>query len=187
MKKNILFLFALAALLVSCTSGGGKEEDTSILKAGDPVPAFHVDQDLVGEDYRDFTSPQDFEGKNTLLVFFTTTCPDCQREIPFAKRVWDDLGTDEVNVVCISRGYKPDYMPHKFWEDYKLGDMPWFIDTDGEEAYAKFATGYVPRFYLVGKDGRIVWMKVENLGYGKYTDEKGKQFVELVKKQLNLK
>lgn len=183
MKSLIAFLIPLVCL--SCVRGGGKEDLGNIIEVGHQVPRFHVDQQVVGGEYKDFTSPEDFEGRNTLLVFFTTRCPDCQRDIRYAGKVWRELGPEQVNVVCISRGFNSDYTPHKFWEDYSLGDMPWFVDPDGTQAFAKFATGYVPRFYLVDPTGTVIWMKVENLGYGEYDEAKGAKFVEEIKKQLN--
>lgn len=185
MKKIWLLLLLPLVCLTSCTCGGD-DEDYDIIKVGDKVPAFHIDRDVIGGEYFDFTSPDDFLGKNTLLVFFTTKCPDCQREMPFAKRIWDEMGTEEVNVVGISRGFNSDYPPHKFWEDYKMGAAEWYLDTDGTKAYGKFATGYVPRFYLVDETGTVVWMAVEDLGYGKYTEANGDKFVKLVKEKLKL-
>lgn len=184
-SMRYIFALLLPFVWLSCVRSGTKDGDTSIIRVGDRVPGFYVERQIPGVEYANFSSPADFEGRNTLLVLFSASCGDCRREMPFAGRVWQELGPEEVRVVCISRGYNPEHTPQMLWEELGLGDMPWFVDPDGEQAYGKFAKSTVPRFYLVDRSGKVVWMRVEELGYGHYDEARGGRFVDQIRKQLN--
>ncbi len=134
----------MAVAMVSCISEGKDEVagDGTIVNVGDLVPAFTVG---------DFVSPQDFEGRKSLLVLFNSGCPDCQREMPViddACRQFSDL-----QAIAISRG---ETLAH--W-DYVMQYYP-----DPERAvYNLFAEHTIPRVYLIDEQGIVKWMAIEKL------------------------
>lgn len=181
--RTLLFVILVAVSLFSCVrEDGGEDETINYINVGDEVPQFVVmDNSTVSVD---FSSPADFLEKNTLLAFFTTACPHCRREMPFVEYAYRQLSEDGLTVIPIGRGETYSTMI-KYWEDLNLSIPRWFIDPD-RAAFDKFANQTVPRFYLVGEDAKVVWMKVGELAPGDFTEEKGNKFIELIKQKLNL-
>ncbi len=170
-----------AASLSSCVGEGGEENETkNYIKVGDPVPEFALQDNSSGQ----FRSPDDFTQQKTLLAFITTTCPHCRREMPFVEYAYEQLSADGLTVVPIGRGETHDTMTD-YWADLDLGIPRWFIDPY-RDAFDLFANQTVPRFYLVDGSGKVVWMIVGELAPGDFTEEKGDQFIELIKQKLNL-
>ncbi len=183
--RTLLFVILAAVSLSSCIKDdGGETETRNHIIVDDQVPDFVIENDLVGG-YDGFRSPDDFTGKKSLLVFITTTCPHCRREMPFVDYAWRELEDEGLNVVAIARDADHEGL-RKYWEDLELHpDMPHYHDDD-RSVFDLFANQTVPRFYLVGEDAKVVWMNVGELAPGEFTEEKGSEFTELVKQKLNL-
>jgi thiol-disulfide isomerase/thioredoxin len=153
----------MAALaLAACGERGTDPEQGSLVKTGDAVPSFTIG---------DFRSPDDFEGKRSLLVFFNTWCPDCRRELPFIEYAWEH----DIPVVAIGRGESMTDID-KYWNEHGF-TMPRYSDPS-TAVYGLFAEHTVPRVYLVDETATVVWMAVEDLGYGEFTTQKGEQFIK---------
>lgn len=150
--------------MTSCITGPDDEpKETSLLFVGDSAPAFEI----TASDDTKFTSPTGFNGKTTLLVFFQTTCGDCQREIPKALDLWHELADeDDVQVLFINRAQTAADV-YKYWNEYKKTNgyesMPVFYLDPSREVFSLFATSYIPRVYIIDSTGTIKWMAVEYL------------------------
>ena len=85
-----LLSFALAA---SCV----KDAPGVRLQPGDSLPEFRT-VTLAGQDAGTAT----LLGKPSAVILFSTTCPDCHRQLPELESAWRDLG-DIVNVLAVAR------------------------------------------------------------------------------------
>ena len=146
------------------------------------MPEFEIENTVAGG-WNGIKSRDDFIGKKSLLLFFTTTCPHCRREMPFVEYAWSELSHKGLTVFPIGRGETLETIL-AYWNDLNL-HLPHYLDTD-RAVFDLFANQTVPRFYLVDEDAKVVWMKVGELAPGDFTIEKGDQFIEIIKQKLNL-
>lgn len=178
--KYIYALLFLAALPFQACVGGDDDtpEIENYVVEGNPVPAFTV-KDADGENVS--FAPEWFVGKKTMIVFFVSGCGDCAREKKKIDPAWEALKND-MEFITIHRGVPSpkEIQPKKYWADK---DLPWYLDPS-KETFLKFANSTVPRFYLVGEDGLVKWMCVENLE--KAGIKNGEEFIETIKKKLEI-
>ncbi len=125
------------------------DADTRV-RVGDTVPAFTVSLD----DGSAFTSPNSLLGHETVLVFFTTTCPDCLAALPRWQQAYDG----GQRIVCISRAEKAEDVA-ACWASLSL-TMPYAAVPD-RSVYNLFARSGVPRSYTVSPTGIITALTVE--------------------------
>lgn len=166
--KHTLLISALAAILciAGCTSS---ENDFDRVHIGEQLPEFTAITGMFGNSTVSISSA-DFAGKKGLIVFFTTTCPDCKREMPKIEQVWQNLrGEQNVVIAAISRGNSPQQVAD-YWtsvdETYSKVpfSMPYYFDHD-RALYGKFAESGVPRVYMIDSQGVIRRIIVENVPY----------------------
>lgn len=133
----------LAGMLLSCE---GMDEVRS-LQVGDRVPIVH----LVGSDGRmfDTTSPLTRPG---VIVFFHTSCPDCQQELPVLQKVYEAYKS-EVAFLAVGRRQGEAEIA-AYWQSQGFS-MPYYPDTDAS-IYGQFASSGVPRVYIIDRRGIIV-------------------------------
>lgn len=174
MRTLIFLIFPLLALS-SCISDDDNVETINHVVVGNNVPEFETTE---------LKSPDDFLGRKTLLVLFTTTCDDCRRDMPFAEYAYSRLKSEGLNVVTIGRDETTQTIKD-YWNELGLS-MPFLPDTN-RAIFNLFANQTVPRFYLVDESGTIVWICENDLGYGAYTQQKGDRFCSLIKEKLSIK
>jgi peroxiredoxin len=139
-----------------CSVGENQTDKSSIVKIGDKIPSFTV-PGIDGE-----FSSSEFIGKKSILVFFQTTCPDCQRELPVIEQLWNSVKNDDgILVVTIARA-QTEATVGAYWASEGF-TMPWYYDID-KSVYSLFADSYVPRIYVIDSSGTVRWMAVERLG-----------------------
>ena len=146
--------------------------DATLIKEGMEAPDFTVEM-FDGSTVK----LADLKGKVVLLNFWATWCPPCRAELArVEKDIIEKFKGQEFVFLPVSRGEKREDVA-AFRE--KMGySFPIGLDTDSS-IYGKYAVTYIPRNFLIGKDGKVV---LASVGY----DEA--EFAELVKtieKQLN--
>lgn len=148
MKKTacrILLSTALTGLLLaSCIND--PEEDVWSLGPGDPCPQFAVTLSDGSE-----VTTASLAGQTTMIVFFDTSCPDCQQELPVVQTVYDrllSLGDEAADkgILCISRA-EPETSVAPYWESHSL-TLPYSAQPD-RSVYNLFASSLIPRIYVV--------------------------------------
>lgn len=157
-SRLLVALFCLQAFLPSCVKENDDIPDGIInyVEVGDPVPLFSVHGD--GEDVFNSSS---FKNKRSLLVFFVTTCGDCDRELPKAQKVWEILqADDEFQVITIARKEELSAV-EEYWKK-KGYTMPFYLDLD-RSVFDLFANSTIPRFYVIDPEGVITWMGIETI------------------------
>lgn len=137
----------MSFLLVACvTEDVPRNEGVSV---GDPLPKFEVTLDNGTT-----VSTESLKGKVAVIVFFSTSCSDCKRELPELEKVYRNFSSNpEVTMFAISREEKVDEV-ESFWKDFSL-TMPYSAQTD-RSVYNTFASIGVPRVYIADKEGIII-------------------------------
>lgn len=141
MRRILFFCMGIVMMAVSgCISD--EPELRSLIGVGDPLPEFSI----VMNDGETLTTRM-LRGSESLIVLFTTWCPDCRRELPRVQAYSD--AHPEVRVVCISRSETREDI-ETLWREENL-TLPWSAQPDAG-VYSLFATGGVPRLYLASPD-----------------------------------
>ena len=128
-------------------------EATTLIHAGDVAPDFTVEM-LDGS----HITLSDLRGKVVLVNFWATWCPPCRQEMShLQKDVIDRFAGKDVVVLPISRGEESKTV-EQFIE--RMGyTFPVGLDRD-QSIYKKYASNYIPRSVVVGKDGKVVYVAV---------------------------
>jgi peroxiredoxin/uncharacterized membrane protein YphA (DoxX/SURF4 family) len=128
---------------VHFASGDGHGHTHSVNKIGDTVPDFRM-QDIKGRvidsDY--------FRGKQTLVAFWSLTCPFCIGMIGDLKEWYETKSAEEPELVVFSEG------DPKAHEEFGL-KSPVILD-EGYKTAAAFGMFGTPSAVLVNEQGRIV-------------------------------
>ena len=148
MKKRLFISIVVFTTLMGC-SGSNNE----YVKVGDTVPDFTV-QMFDG----DKININELRGKVVLLNFWATWCPPCRQELA---RVQEDI---------IDRFEGHDFLFLPISREDSYDDITKFrestgyqfpMGTDTERAiFSKFADEYIPRNYLIDRDGKIILTEI---------------------------
>jgi len=113
----------------------------------------------IGQQAPDFTLPEtyggdvslaSYRGHRVLLVFWTTSCGICRRELPILSSMASELQKKDVSIMAIHLGQKDvrDYLRSNGIDLLSLAD------ADGAVGRA-YHVSAVPRLVLIGGDGKI--------------------------------
>lgn len=158
MKKISILLLALFPLLLySCIKDESQDgEIENYIRVGDKLPEFIL-KNTAGDEM----NSQELEGKITLLVFFLTTCPDCERELPVIEETWKNLHENpDYRLVAISRAESAAAVT-AYWEKNSF-TMPFYLDPK-RDVFSLFANSTIPRVYLVNRERVVTWMAIEEI------------------------
>lgn len=125
-------------------------ETTTLIQVGDEAPDFTVNM-LDGRTIK----LSELRGKVVMVCFWATWCPPCRQELAHLQEgVIDQFAGKEFVVLPISRGEGRDVV-EKFITDngYKFAVG---LDPD-QSIYRLYATNFIPRTFIVGKDGKVVY------------------------------
>jgi peroxiredoxin len=146
---SLSFMFLVAAPMAYCAKEtvGPKGEVSNKLSA----PEFSL-QDLSGKTW----SLSNQKGKAVLLVFTTTWCPWCVKDIPNLKKIHEKYKNRNFEFVAVyinESKQKVSSFAQKKALPYRV-----LLDPDGKIA-TKYGVRGVPTKVIVGKDGNVVcWM-----------------------------
>lgn len=119
-------------------------DETSIVNVGDQAPEFYIES-LDGE------MLQMPNGKQTLLILFSHTCPDCKNLMTDLQQ-YLSANTVRHNIMAISRGGAPSEI-EAFRDEHSLKFA--IAADETADIYYKYATMYVPRCYAIDSNGTI--------------------------------
>jgi peroxiredoxin len=111
-----------------------------------PAPAFSLPETDGGQ--VDLAS---YAGRPVLLVFWTTSCPICQRELPMLNRMEWQFRDKGISVLTICVGREDE--AREYLSSNSIG-LKSLYDAKGTTARAYHVYG-VPRQVLIGKDGKV--------------------------------
>ena len=110
----------LAIILIVCAAAGCIKEQPAgyDIRIGDPLPVFEVEMN-------DGSAVNDvlLRGNASIVMFFHTTCPDCQQTLPIMQRIYDEYLHKGVKTVLISREESSDDISD-YWNENGL-NMPY--------------------------------------------------------------
>ena len=169
MKKVLLMLLTC---FTAITFASAQADTTTITSVGDKAPVF-VCRTIDGKTI-DISKLQ---GKIIMINFFATWCGPCMKELPvLQKNIWDKYKNNE-NFRLIILGREHSETEVKKFVGGKKFTMPFAPDPE-RKIYSLYATQFIPRNIIIGKDGRIIF---QSMGY---TPEEFKKIEDLLAKQL---
>lgn len=161
MKIKRLFIFVAIFLAAVVSSQAQNAPDQTkdldslyaqkLLKPGTVAPDFILP---MMNNYK--VQLSEFKGKYVLLDFWATWCPDCRKDIPAVKELYDKYGS---KVVFIGVSFDVD---HNRWTKYVVDNgMKWrqvselkkMRDAEISKAYG---VEWIPSMTLIGPDGKVV-------------------------------
>jgi peroxiredoxin len=111
-----------------------------------PAPAFSLPETDGGQ--VDLAS---YAGRPVLLVFWTTSCTICQRELPMLNRIEWQFRDKGISVLTICIGGEDE--AREYLSSHSIG-LKSLYDAKGIAARA-YGVYSVPRLVLIGKDGKV--------------------------------
>ena len=142
--KGIITAMAVLAVLSGCI----KEKQTGAdLKVGDRLPDFEVTMNDGSK-----VTDEVLKESVSVVMFFHTSCPDCQQVLPQMQKIYEDYASNEVRIVLISREDTEERI-ESFWQEKGL-KIPYSAQND-RKIYEKFAATRIPRVYVNEKGGII--------------------------------
>ena len=154
-RAFVCVVVAAAWLMIGCISDGDEtSEQTTLVRVGQVAPDFTVEM-LDGGNVR----LQDLRGGVVLLTFWDPECPDCRNEMAVAdERIVERMNAAGVHYLPISRGHSRAVIA-----DFCATNGYTFpVGLDPTKAiYNLYATKYVPRTFVIDKQGIIRYIYVE--------------------------
>ena len=156
---------AVAANVVAPSRQEADVESTTIVKKGSIAPDFTVPMTNGKR-----INLESLRGRVVLVNFWATWCPPCREELA---RVENDIlkrfSQEHFVFLPIARG--EDYNKVEAFRMRMGYKFPMGYDAD-QSIYHRYATNYIPRNFLVDRNGRVVYVGV---GYER------EEFVEMLK------
>ena len=116
-------------------------------------PSFRIQQ-LDGAEF----ALDDLRGKTVLVNFFATWCGPCNMELPHLQKLWDAHRADpDFAMLIIGREETDDSI--KDFRSKHGYSLPMAADPD-RTVYALYAKQYIPRTYLIARDGKILLTQI---------------------------
>lgn len=122
-----------------------------IIKVGDEMPPFSIILDNGTK-----INASDYKGKVILVTLFATWCPPCLKELPqVQKQIWD-VYKDNPDFQLLVVGREHSEAELKKFNAKRGFTFPLYPDKS-RTIFASFAKNSIPRNYLIGKDGKVVY------------------------------
>ena len=167
MYKNMKKLVAMLMMLVMAFSVQAQE-----LKMGDALPKFELKSSVYGN-----IKPADLKGKVVLVSLFATWCGPCQKELAEVQSTLWPKYKDNKNFVMLVIGREHTDEDLQKYNERKKFTFPLYPDPK-REVFSLFAEKSIPRAYLFGKDGKLLYSSVG------YTAEEFQKLMETIEKAL---
>lgn len=148
----------LALYAASCINDDA--ESRSMVEVGDTLPYFSV----VMNDGTTLNTDM-LRGRESMIVFFTTTCEDCRRELPRINTY--AIAHPEIRTVCIARS-QTEAEIEPFWRKEGL-TLPYSPQPD-RAVYDLFATSGVPLIYRADPQLRVTAVFSEQFPFNESGD-----------------
>ena len=152
MNRAGVFLFVFISFTLSTVKGQPEVDKSTLLPVNKSVPSFKFELSK-GK----VVSFDDYKGKIVLINFFATWCAPCRRELPLVQeQIWL-RHKENPGFAMLTFG-----RDHSWEEVLKFGKdqnftFPILPDLK-QKVYGLFATGYIPRSFLVDESGKIIFV-----------------------------
>lgn len=154
------FSYILCVIFMAACMSSEETSSTSEMKVGDVVSSFTLKVTLPdAEDWRYsdkgsclFETGKN-QGRQSVIVFFHTTCPDCQKELPVLQELYNHIKNDCAReMVCIARAQEASDI-QAYWQENGL-TLPFSPQSD-RSIYSLFASAGIPRIYITDSHGVV--------------------------------
>lgn len=152
--KYIIYSLVTFAFLMACVNDPEPTQTGTRLKVGDPLPAFYLET-INGE----CINNDSLWGKRSVIVFFNTKCPDCQKELPTIDSLYTTLKYQpDFRLICIAREESTESIL-KYWQAHHFA-MPVAPQAD-RTIFNLFAYSGIPHIFISNHDGIIQYIHNE--------------------------
>ena len=169
-RKAYIALAAIMLLAVSPSVAQAQDQSaeiakTTLINKGDKAPDFTVE--MVDGSKVQLSK---LKGKVVVVNFWATWCPPCREELKqVQKQLIDHFKGKDFLFLPISRGEKKSVV--EAFRKKNNYTFPMGLDPE-QSIYKLYASNYIPRNFVVGKDGKVIYVSVG------YTPE---EFAEMIK------
>ena len=163
MKK----LMMLCLMLVAVITMQAQE-----LKVDDALPKFELKSSVYGD-----VKPADLKGKVVLVSLFATWCGPCQKELADVQSTLWPKYKDNKDFVMLVIGREHTDEDLQKYNERKKFTFPLYPDPK-REVFSLFAEKSIPRAYLFGKDGKLIYSSVG------YTAEEFQKLMKTIESAL---
>jgi peroxiredoxin len=170
--KKIFFISSILFLSQNLFCQTEEEQRASDkVKVGETCPQFTLS--TTGKTI----TASELKGKITLINFFATWCGPCKKELPeVEKQIWAKYkGNKNFQLIVVGRGHGD-----KVIGNFKRKNgytFPMYSDST-KIVYEKFADKYIPRNFIVDKNGIIVYSGIN------YTEDEFKLILKKLEELL---
>ena len=140
--RKIVFFAALLLCVASCKT----LPDKGRILPGDRLPSFSVTMNDGS-----ILSTSTLSKDTALIVFFSTTCPDCQKELPTVQSFYE-RHKEKMTIAAISREETAQSI-EKWWKAHGIS-LPFSAQKD-RKVYELFSQSGIP-FTVLAIDGTVV-------------------------------
>lgn len=124
------------------------------LKIGDVLPNFELTSSVYGN-----VKAADLKGKVILISLFATWCGPCQKELADVQSMLWPRYKDDKNFVMLVVGREHTDEQLQKYNERKGFTFPLYPDPK-REVFSLFAEKTIPRTYLFGKDGTLIYSSI---------------------------
>lgn len=174
-RKAMVLVAALVMMMVAMPVEAQAQQDdiasTTLINKGYKAPDFTVEM-VSGEQL----TLSKLKGKVVVVNFWATWCPPCRQELKVVeKQLIERFKGKDFVFLPISRGEAK-----KTVEAFRKQNgytFPMGLDPK-QTIYKKYASNYIPRNFVVGKDGKVIYTSVG------YTPEEFAEMISVIEKAL---
>lgn len=131
--------------------GAHAQNSVEKVKIGDTMPQFTLNSDVYGQ-----VTPSDLKGKVVLVSLFATWCGPCQKELAEVQSTLYPKYKDNENFRLLVIGREHTDADLTKYNARKKFTFPLYPDPK-REVFSLFADQSIPRAYLFGKDGKLIY------------------------------
>ena len=152
MKRLIAIIAAMLPFFGTAAQDLDAEYAVDLLKPGVPAPDFTLN-DINGRP----VTLSSFRGRQVVLVFWASWCPDCRAEVPQLKALQAHANPEKVAFVSVSFDRTLEALQTYVDENYLPGVQ--LFDPAGKKESKvadSFGVKWIPSLYLLDKDGKVL-------------------------------
>jgi peroxiredoxin len=171
MMKSLKIGSLIMALMLFFV-GAHAQNSVEKVKIGDTMPQFTLNSDVYGQ-----VTPSDLKGKVVLVSLFATWCGPCQKELAEVQSTLYPKYKDNENFRLLVIGREHTDADLTKYNARKKFTFPLYPDPK-REVFSLFADQSIPRAYLFGKDGKLIYTST------RYTPEEFQKLMDTIEEAL---